>query len=259
MKTALTIAGSDSGGGAGMQADLKTFAAYNVYGVCAVTAITAQNTVGVTAVHTVPADLVVAQMEAVASDIGVDAAKTGMLLNAAIVEAVAASVGALEIPFLVVDPVMVAKSGDRLLQDDAVAMIKTELLRRAYVVTPNRPEAEVLAGHTISSTSTARDAARRIHDFGPVAVILTGGHAPGDDVVDILFDGRDFLEFRGPRIYSTRTHGTGCTFGAAVAASLALGRSLTDATQSAKSYVEQGIRQGIPIGQGHGPAQPFLG
>ena len=257
MKTALTIAGSDSGGGAGIQADLKTFAAHNVYGVCAVTAVTAQNTVGVTAVHPVPADIVVAQIEVVISDIGVDAAKTGMLLNAAIVEAVAASSEAMEIPFLVVDPVMVAKSGDRLVQDDAVELIKTKLLRRAYVVTPNRQEAEVLAGHAITSTATAYDAARRIHDFGPTAVILKGGHAPGDDVIDILYDGQDFLEFRGARIDSTSTHGTGCTFGAAVAASLALGRSLADATQSAKSYVEQAIRHGHLIGHGHGPLNHF--
>ncbi len=257
MATALTIAGSDSGAGAGIQADLKTFAAHNVYGVCAVTAVTAQNTVGVTAVHAVPPDVVVAQIEAVVTDIGVDAAKTGMLLNAAIVEAVAASVEALEVPKLVVDPVMVAKSGDRLLEEDAVAMMRTELLRRAYVVTPNRPEAEVLLGRSIASIAEARDAARRIHDMGPMAVILTGGHLPGDEVVDILFDGRELVEFRGPRIETASSHGTGCTFGAAVAAGLASGRPLTDAAQAAKAYVEQSIRQASPIGHGHGPLNHF--
>ena len=257
MKTALTIAGSDSGGGAGIQADLKTFAAHGVYGVSAVTAITAQNTIGVTAVHAVPADVVVAQIEAVVSDIGADAAKTGMLLNAAIVEAVAATVEALEIPFLVVDPVMVAKSGDRLLEDDAVKAIKSELLRRAYVVTPNRPEAEVLAGITITTARDAREAARRIHHLGSTAVIVKGGHLAGPDIVDILYDGREFFEFSGPRLDSSNTHGTGCTFGAAVAASLAHGRPLEEATRLAKSYVEQAIRHGHQLGHGHGPLDHF--
>ena len=258
MKTALTIAGSDSGGGAGMQADLKTFAAYNVYGVCAVTAITAQNTVGVTAVHAVPADIVVAQIEAVVSDIGVAAAKTGMLLNAAIVEAVAASVEALEIPFLVVDPVMVAKSGARLLQDDAVAMIKTELLRRAYVVTPNRPEAEVLAGHTISSTATARDAARRIYDFGPTSVILKGGHASGDDVVDILFDGRDF--FGIPRTtYRKHQHSWDGVHVWCSCRGVARAWTLTHRRHAVGEVVcRTGHPTGAPDRPGSRPAQPLL-
>ena len=174
MKTALTIAGSDSGGGAGVQADLKTFAAHDVYGVSAITAITAQNTVEVTAVQAVPPDVVVAQIEAVVSDIGVDAAKTGMLLNAEIVEAVAACVQALGVPRLVVDPVMVAQTGDRLLEDDAVDKLKTDLLRQAYVVTPNRPEAEILAGQAVMSTAEARDAART--DPRPRS---SGGHLEG--------------------------------------------------------------------------------
>ena len=257
MKTALTIAGSDSGGGAGVQADLKTFAAHDVYGVSAITAITAQNTVEVTAVQAVPPDVVVAQIEAVVSDIGVDAAKTGMLLNAEIVEAVAACVQALGVPRLVVDPVMVAQTGDRLLEDDAVDKLKTDLLRQAYVVTPNRPEAEILAGQAVMSTAEARDAARRIHDLGPAAVILKGGHLSGNEVVDILFDGDTFYEFAGPRVDSRTTHGTGCTFGAAVAALLARGQSLIDATQAAKTYVEGAIRHGFPIGRGQGPLNHF--
>ena len=257
MKTALTIAGSDSGGGAGVQADLKTFAAHDVYGVSAITAITAQNTVEVTAVQAVPPDVVVAQIEAVVSDIGVDAAKTGMLLNAEIVEAVAACVQALGVPRLVVDPVMVAQTGDRLLEDDAVDKLKTDLLRQAYVVTPNRPEAEILAGQAVMSTAEARDAARRIHDLGPAAVILKGGHLSGNEVVDILFDGDTFYEFAGPRVDSPTTHGTGCTFGAAVAALLARGQSLVDATQAAKTYVEGAIRHGFPIGRGQGPLNHF--
>ena len=259
MKAALTIAGSDSGGGAGIQADLKTFAAHGVYGVSAVTAITAQNTVGVTAVHAVPADIVVAQIEAVVSDIAVAAAKTGMLLNAAIVEAVAGTVAALDVPLLVVDPVMVAKRGDRLLEDDAVAAVKTELLKLAYVVTPNRMEAEVLSGMSIASLEDARDAARRIHDFGPTAVIVKGGHlaTAADEVIDLLYDGRDLTEFVGPRVQSSSTHGSGCTFGAAVTAALALGQPLVEATRAAKTYVEHAIRHGQAIGHGHGPLDHF--
>ena len=253
MKTALSIAGSDSGGGAGIQADLKTFAAHGVYGLSAVTAVTAQNTVGVTAIHAVPPDVVVAQIEAVVRDIGVDAAKTGMLVNAGIVDAVVACVRALDIPRLVVDPVMVATSGERLLREDAVAKLKRELLRRAYVVTPNRLEAEILTGRSVGSMAEAREAARRIHDLGAASVILKGGDLPGSQAVDILFDGQTFHEFAGPRLASRNTHGTGCTFGAAVAALLARGTSLVDATQTAKKYVEESIRHGIPFGRGRGP------
>ena len=257
MKTALTIAGSDSGGGAGIQADLKTFAAHGVYGLSTVTAITAQNTVGVTAVHAVPPDVVVAQIEAVVGDIGVDAVKTGMLLNAEIVEAVAECVHALDIPRLVVDPVIIAETGGRLLQEDGVRKLKTDLLQSAYVVTPNRLEAEILTGQSVGSTSAAREVARRIHDLGAAAVIIKGGHLPGTEVVDILFDGETFYEFRGPRLDSRSTHGTGCTFGAAVAASLALGRSLVDATRTAKTYVEEAIRHSVPLGHGRGPLNHF--
>ena len=257
MKTALTIAGSDSGGGAGIQADLKTFAAHGVYGLSTVTAVTAQNTVGVTAVHAVPPDVVVAQIEAVVGDIGVDAVKTGMLLNAEIVEAVAACVRALDVPRLVVDPVIMAESGGRLLQEDGVRKLKTDLLQRAYVVTPNRLEAEILTGQSVGSTSAAREVARRIHDLGAAAVIMKGGHLPGTDVVDILFDGETFYEFRGPRLDNHSTHGTGCTFGAALAASLALGRSLVDATRTAKTYVEEAIRHSVPLGHGRGPLNHF--
>ena len=257
MNVALTIAGSDSGGGAGIQADLKTFAAHGVYGTCAVTAITAQNTVGITAVHAVPADVVVAQIDAVASDIGMDAAKTGMLLNADIVRAVASAVERLQVPFLVVDPVMVAKSGDRLLADDAVDAVKTVLLPYAFVVTPNRMEAEVLIGSAISTLDDARDAARRIHALGPASVIVTGGHLQGREVIDVLYDGEEIYEFPGLRVDSTSTHGTGCTFGAAVTANLALGRSIVEATPLAKAYVERGIRHATPIGRGRGPLDHF--
>jgi hydroxymethylpyrimidine/phosphomethylpyrimidine kinase len=257
MKTALTIAGSDSGGGAGIQADLKTFAAHGVYGTSAIAAVTAQNTLGVTGFIALPADIIIAQMEAVASDIGVDAAKTGMLANAAIVEAVAAAIDELEIPKVVVDPVMIAKSGDRLLEEEAVSAIRTELLRRAFVVTPNTPEAEVLAGMTIRTIADAREAARRILDLGPAAVIVKGGHLDTPDVVDLLYDGHAFTEFPGPRVNSRNSHGSGCTFAAALAANLALGFTLPESTGRAKDYVVGAIRHGLPIGAGHGPMDHF--
>lgn len=257
MKTALTIAGSDSGAGAGIQADLKTFAAHGVYGTSAITAITAQNTVGVTAAFPLPTEIIEAQIEAVVGDIGVDAAKTGMLATSAIVEAVAAAVAALDIPCLVVDPVMVAKSGDRLLHDEAIASIKTELIPKAMVVTPNRMEAEVLSGMTIASLEDARTAAARILELGSTAVIVKGGHLPTDDVIDLLYDGREFVAFRGPRVRSENTHGTGCTFAAALTAHLALGHPIREATERAKAYVTGAIRHGIPLGRGHGPLDHF--
>ncbi len=257
MRTALTIAGSDSGGGAGIQADLKTFAAHRVYGTSAITAVTAQNTRGVTGIHALPADMITAQIEAVASDIGVDAVKTGMLANAAIVEAVAAAIDTLDLPNVVVDPVMIAKGGDRLLEEEAVAAIKSELLRRALVVTPNAPEAGVLADMRVDSLESARKAAKRIRALGPSAVIVKGGHLPGGEAVDVLYDGREVVELRGPRIDSRNTHGTGCTFAAALAANLAVGRSLPDAARHAKQYVVGAIRSGLAIGHGHGVLDHF--
>jgi hydroxymethylpyrimidine/phosphomethylpyrimidine kinase len=257
MRTALTIAGSDSGGGAGIQADLKTFAAHGVYGTSAVTAVTAQNTLGVTCFEALSADLVTAQIEAVASDIGVHAAKTGMLANAAIVEAVAAAVEDLELPLLVVDPVMVAKSGDRLMDDEAVATMRAELVRRAFVVTPNIPEAETLSGLRIRSDADRHEAAKRILKLGASAVILKGGHFDSPDILDLLYDGHRFRDFRAPRIEGGNTHGTGCTFAASLASHLALGRSLEDAVPLAQEYVAGGIRHGVPIGRGHGPLHHF--
>src|SRR5512138_2271265 len=206
MRKALTIAGSDSGGGAGIQADLKTIAAHGVYGTCAITAVTAQNTLGVTAVAALPADMITAQIEAVASDIGVHAVKTGMLANAAIVEAVAAAIDTLDLPNVVVDPVMIAKGGDRLLEEEAVAAIKSELLRRALVVTPNAPEAEVLAEMRIDSMEAARKAAVRSRGLGATAVVVKGGHLPGAEAIDLLFDGHQIVELRGPRIETRNTH-----------------------------------------------------
>lgn len=256
-RTVLTIAGSDSGGGAGIQADLKTFAALGVYGTSAITAVTAQNTLGVTAAAILSTDLVTAQIEAVAGDIQIHATKTGMLGTAAVVEAVAAAIEELELPMVVVDPVMLAKSGDRLLDDDGVRALCAELLPRALVVTPNIPEAEILAGRAIRTLADAREAARKIHDIGRSAVIVKGGHGDGEEIIDLLFDGERFVELRTPRIHTRNTHGTGCTFASAIAAHLALGQSLSDATLRAQSYVAGAIRHGLAVGKGHGPLDHF--
>jgi hydroxymethylpyrimidine/phosphomethylpyrimidine kinase len=245
----MTIAGSDSGGGAGIQADLKTFQALGVYGASALTAITAQNTVGVTAVHEIPVDVIGAQIDAVVSDFGVDAAKTGMLSSAEIITTVAERVRHWRLSQLVVDPVMVAKSGDRLLREDAVHALKRELLPLAMVLTPNVPEAEVLVGRQLS----AEDAARAIIDLGPRTVVMKGGHRGGDTCVDVLFDGRTFTEFSSERFDTPNTHGTGCTFSAAIAAGLAQGLSVEEAVGEAKRYVSEAIRRSTQLGNGHGP------
>ncbi len=262
MRTALTIAGSDPSGGAGIQADLKTFAAFGLYGTCAITAITVQSTMGVESVAPLSADLVAAQMEALAGDIAIHATKVGMLATAAIVEAVAAAILELELPLVVVDPVLVSTSGERLLDADGVRALCTELLPRARVVTPNIPEAEALSGRRIGSLDDARDAARRIRDMGASAVIITGGHAWESDkgsVVDLLLDGDTFYEFRTPRVETRHTHGTGCTFASAVAASLALGRTLPDAAGRAQRYVAGAIAHAPGIGHGRGPLNHFWG
>jgi hydroxymethylpyrimidine/phosphomethylpyrimidine kinase len=255
IRVALTIAGSDSSGGAGIQADLKTFAALGVYGTTAITAITAQSTAGVVDAAVLSADLVTAQIEAVAGDIAIHAVKTGMLGDAAVVEAVAAAIKELDLPLLVVDPVLASSGGARLLDDDGVKMLCAELVPLARVVTPNVPEAEVLSGKQIRSGTDLQDAARRIHDMGAAAVIITGGHRvdrgpDAGDVVDTLFDGRSFSEFRTPRAAAADTHGTGCTFAAAVAAYLALGRPLAEAAELAQQYVAGAIHRSIAIGKG---------
>ena len=248
-RVAMTIAGSDSGGGAGIQADLKTFQALGVYGCSTLTAITAQNTVGVTAVHEIPTQVIAAQIDAVASDIGVDAAKTGMLSSAEIIATVADHVRKWDLRKLVVDPVMVAKSGDRLLREDAVQALIRQLLPLAMVVTPNVPEAEVLVGRALS----VEDAARAILNLGPRAVVMKGGHRGGDTSVDVLFDGRTFTEFSSERFDTPNTHGTGCTFSAAIAAGLAQGLGLEEAVGEAKRYVSEAIHRSTQLGQGHGP------
>ena len=254
--SALTIAGSDSGGGAGIQADLKTFAALGVYGTSALTAITAQNTVGVNAVHEIPTDVIAAQIEAVISDIGADAVKTGMLSSSAIVEVVVQELRRHRVDRLVVDPVMVAKSGDSLLHEEAVAALRTQLVPLAAVVTPNVPEAEVLTGMTITSQDDMRLAAEQIVGMGARGVVVKGGHMEGP-ATDLFYDGSRFQEFTSPRIDTVNTHGTGCTFASAVAAGLACDMSVLDAVAQAKEYVTEAIRRSFPIGQGHGPLNHF--
>jgi hydroxymethylpyrimidine/phosphomethylpyrimidine kinase len=252
MRHALTIAGSDSGGGAGIQADLKTFAAFGVYGTSAITAVTAQNTLGVTTAAALSADLVTAQIEAIAGDIRIDATKIGMLATAAIVEAVASAIEELDLPLVVLDPVMVSSSGERLLDDDGIRALRVELLPRARVVTPNLPEAEVLSGCRIATADDRRRAAERIHEFGAAAVVITGGHGEGADVVDLLFDGASFTELKTPRAAtgSHGLHGTGCAFASALAAGLALGEPLPIAAGRAQRYVAGAIAHSIAIGQG---------
>lgn len=255
---ALTIAGSDSGGGAGIQADLKTFGALGVYGMSAITAITVQNTVGVRDALVLEAALVAAQIDAVLEDIGCDAAKTGMLGTAEVVTAVAARLSAHGVREVVVDAVMVAKSGDRLLAEDARVAVVERLLPVARVVTPNLPEAEALLGRTIAPAEMA-EAARELCALGAGAAVIKGGHAGGARSEDVLYDaatGR-LTRLSAPRIDTANTHGTGCTFAAAIAAFLARGWRLEAAVAWAKRFVTEAISRGLPLGAGHGPTDHF--
>ena len=253
---AMTIAGSDSGGGAGVQADLKTFAALGVYGASTLTAVTAQNTVAVTAVHDIPTDVITAQIDAVLTDIGADAVKTGMLSSSDIIECVCEALEVHGVQRLVVDPVMIAKSGDALLREDAIGSLRTRLLPLAMVVTPNIPEAEALTETTIVSDADVRRAAEAIVGMGARSVVVKGGHREGP-ATDLFYDGKEFKEFTAPRFDTVNTHGTGCTFASAVAVGLARGMVVTDAVALAKDYVTEGIRHSFSIGQGHGPLNHF--
>lgn len=253
----LTIAGSDSGAGAGLQADIRTLAAHGVHGATAVTAVTAQNTRSVTAVDPVSPRMVAAQICVVFDDFEIAAVKTGMLATAAIVEAVCEALEAHPGPPLVVDPVIAATSGRRLLDEDGVRVMGDRLLRRARVVTPNRFEAEVLAGQPVASLDDARRAAARIRARGAAAAIVTGGHFDTDESVDVLDDGGVVVELRGPRLEGRQTRGTGCTFSAAVAAGLAAGLPLAEAAARAKRYVEGAIRNAAGTGRGPGPLHHF--
>jgi len=254
---ALTIAGSDSGGGAGIQADLKTFAALGVHGTSAITAITAQNTVTVTDIFEVPPSIVVAQIEAVVIDLGVQAAKTGMLASSEIIEAVAIAIDAYRIPNLVVDPVMIAKGGAKLLRDDAIGALLTRLLPLAAVITPNLPEAEVILGRSIRTLAERRQAAHDLVGLGPRAAVVKGGHA-GDDVTDVYWDGSEMVELPGTRVQTANTHGSGCVFSAAIAAGLAKGLDPLAAVKQAKEFIGEAIEHALEIGKGHGPVNPVF-
>lgn len=255
---AMTIAGSDSGGGAGIQADLKTFAALGVYGTSALTAVTAQNTRGVFAVAEVPEEVVAAQIDVVLEDIGADAAKTGMLSGAGIVATVAERLEAWGLERLVVDPVMVAKGGDHLLQPNAVSALKRKLLPLALVVTPNAPEAAVLAGRPVATRGDAREAARAIADLGPRYVVVKGGHLPGE-AIDVVFDGSGFAELSAERVETRNTHGTGCTFASAIAAFLARGMAPEEAMEAAKRYLTEALRASYAVGAGQSGVNHFFG
>ncbi len=256
MKRALTIAGSDSGGGAGIQADLKTFAARGVFGMSVLTALTAQNTIGVQGVFEIPPGFIAQQIDSVVSDIGVDVVKTGMLASAPIIGTIAVKIREHHLEPLVVDPVMVAKSGDPLLRDDARDALIQQLLPLATVVTPNLHEARVLCGFPITDLAEMRRAAQTIQHMGPRNVVVKGGHLPEtSDAIDLLYDGDSFQEFRAPRIETQNTHGTGCTFASAIAAELAKGHSVVDAVRIAKEYLTQILRASVNLhlGHGHGP------
>ena len=257
---AVTIAGSDSGGGAGIQADLKTFSAFGVFGASVVTALTAQNTRGVAAIHDVPADFIAAQIDAVFSDLQVGAVKIGMLSQPAVIAAVAAGLDRHGQTNVVLDPVMVAASGDRLLAPEAVDVLRRELIPRALIVTPNLPEAAALLDATIAvSEGDMREQATRLLALGPRAVLLKGGHGEGPESVDIFFDGKVELRLPAPRIATRNSHGTGCTLSSAIAAGLAKGLHLVEAVGEAKAYVTLAIAAAdrLSIGSGHGPVHHF--
>jgi hydroxymethylpyrimidine/phosphomethylpyrimidine kinase len=255
---ALTIAGSDSGGGAGIQADLKTFAVMGVHGASAITALTAQNTLGVAEILEVPAAFVGAQIEAVMADIGAAAAKTGMLSSAAIIEVVASAIARHNVRNLVVDPVMVAKGGARLLRDDAVDSLRRLLLPLAAVVTPNLPEAEVLLGRPVRTLDERRQAARDLVALGARAAVVKGGHSDEPLAIDHYFDGTELVELQSPRMATTNTHGSGCVFSAAIAAELAKGSDSLAAVHQAKEFITGAIERSLEVGRGHGPVNPMF-
>ena len=253
----LTVAGSDSGGGAGIQADLKTFSALGVYGMSVITAVTAQNTCRVFGVEGLSPSMVSLQFEAVVSDIGVDSMKTGMLFNASIIQTVAEKIERSRIHHVVVDPVMVATSGDPLLEKQAERMMRDKMMPVATLVTPNLPEAEVLADMKIDSIDAIHKACLAIKDLGAQAVLIKGGHGT-EDAVDWLYDGTGFTSFSAKRIDSNNTHGTGCTYSAAIAANLGKGMRLEEAIQSAKQFVTLGIERAFSLGKGHGPLNHLI-
>jgi hydroxymethylpyrimidine/phosphomethylpyrimidine kinase len=255
---ALSIAGSDSGGGAGIQADLKTFSALGVYGMTAITAVTAQNTAEVTGVVELPPEAVAQQIDAVVTDIGVDAAKTGMLSSAPIIRAVAGRIRHHGIRTLVVDPVMISKSGAALLRPEAVEALRRELLPLALVVTPNLHEAGALLGRQVRTVEEMEEAARALRGLGPSVVVVKGGHLTGP-AADLVDDGSRLEWLEAPRVHTPHTHGTGCVFSAAITAGLARGLEVREAIRAAKAFITRAIEHGLPLGRGHGPADPMRG
>ncbi|WP_442598720.1 bifunctional hydroxymethylpyrimidine kinase/phosphomethylpyrimidine kinase [Neobacillus sp. D3-1R] len=254
MKKALTIAGSDSGGGAGIQADLKTFQELEVFGMSALTAVTAQNTLGVQAVYPMTAEAVVKQIESIGDDMGTDALKTGMLFNAEIIQTVSEKIQTYGWKNVVVDPVMIAKGGASLLQMEAISALKQYLLPLSMIVTPNIPEAEVLTDMSIQTLADKKEAAQRLYDLGVKHVVIKGGHDENHlESIDLLFDGNEFTTFSSKRISTKNTHGTGCTFSAAVTAELAKGLSVYEAVSKAKNFIQAAIEDDLQIGRGHGP------
>jgi hydroxymethylpyrimidine/phosphomethylpyrimidine kinase len=252
-QVALTIAGSDSGGGAGVQADLKTFHTFGVFGTSAITAITAQNTLGVRAIQKIDPDIVAEQIRAVAEDLHPAAAKTGMLADAPIIEAVAAALEDAGLERLVLDPVMVAKSGDRLLHEDAVSALAGRLLPLALIITPNLPEAAILAGRPVETIDDMKAAAETIVENGARSVLLKGGHLPGNTLFDVYFDGENWQEWQDSRLDTRHTHGTGCTLSAAICAGLALGHPPVEAVRVARDFTRRAIESAPRLGYGHGP------
>ena len=260
MKKALTIAGSDSGGGAGIQADLKTFTAFGVFGMSAITALTAQNTVGVQGIFEVSPEFVTEQIKSIMTDIGTDAAKTGMLANEIIVNTVADAIEKFRIPNVVVDPVMIAKSGDALLSETARQTIKARLIPLATVVTPNLFEAEALLNMKIETIANMKTAAQELKKTGCQWILIKGGHLQNEtEAIDVAYDGKDFHLLQSPRFETKNTHGTGCTFSSAIAAGLARGYEPLKAIQRAKEFITEAIRESFPIGKGHGPTNHFVG
>jgi len=253
----LTVAGSDSGGGAGIQADIKTITVLGGFGMSAITALTAQNSREVKAIWTVPPDFVLRQIEAVATDLPIHAAKTGMLANREIVEAVAEGIDRFQIPNLVVDPVFISKGGHPLLAEDAVEALTRSLFPLAGLITPNLHEARILCGSGVESEEERREAARRLHGMGPGAVLIKGGHGKGPEAEDLLFDGSAFQTYSAPRFDTPHTHGTGCTLSAAIATFLAKGLELADAVKEAKRFITEAIRLSFPLGKGHGPTNHY--
>jgi hydroxymethylpyrimidine/phosphomethylpyrimidine kinase len=257
LKQVLTIAGSDSGGGAGIQADIKAMSASGVFAMSVITAITAQNTEEVTEVFDLPCSIIAAQIDAVFDDFDVAAVKTGMLSSASIVETVAKMLKPQEVANLVVDPVMISKSGHSLLKPDAIEAMKKQLFPLAILVTPNIHEAQQLSGIQITSLADARRAAKVIHGLGSKHVLIKGGHLLAERATDLLYDGRFFNVFKGEFIDTPHTHGTGCTYASAIAAQLARGKTITDAVAAAKTYVTEAIRHSLAIGHGAGPTNHF--